>query len=100
MREEVALGPREGAADGHVQDHEEPVVRGVVPDVGRNPRRVDREVVEAVAAFRKVFELPQRPGNFEVSFDKAFQNLKLKLERLGLSVTAEPVSGLAVSAAD
>lgn len=55
------------------------------------------KVVEAVQPFQKVFEMPQRPGNYEDAFERAFQNLKNKLERLDLAVSAEP---LAVGAAD
>jgi len=60
VREEIALGPRESPAHGHVQDHEEAVIGRALPGVCRDLSRVDREVVgpiEVVAQLVRLVEL-------------------------------------------
>lgn len=45
------------------------------------------QVVEAIKPFRKIFEMPQRAGNFEASFELVLQTLKTDLESLGLALS-------------
>ncbi|HEX2912099.1 MAG TPA: phenol 2-monooxygenase [Chloroflexia bacterium] len=63
---------------------------------------VDRwapQVVEALKPLRKVFELPQRPGNFDAALERVVQSLERNLEKVGLALNLN-ATGMAVTAAD
>lgn len=46
-------------------------------------------VVDAIKPLRKVFELPDQPGDFETAFSRAVQAVERTLGRVGLNLKAE-----------